>query len=128
MLALALAGCGNGRTSRAATRHEFIISTGQECDGESNCISEVQPLETLAPDERREFTYTCSKDHPYIQNWDVSQHRFLYVTVVGFPKGGLTVAAKNYGSFEGNFSVALGCATQPTTRDDFMVSNGFRPR
>lgn len=124
-LALALPACGNDNNSQSNT--EYATSTSQECIGATDCTSEVQDTETLAPDVRQQFTYTCSQANPYLQNWDASQHRYITLSAVSFTSDSVTLVAKNYGSSPGNFSVTLGCATQPTTRADFMVSDGYQP-
>jgi hypothetical protein len=124
--ALALPACGNDNNSDS-NRAAYSASTGQECAGVENCTSETKPMETLAAGARTEFTYTCSSTNPYLQNWDVAQHRYITLSAVSFTPDSITLVAKNLGSGPGNFDVSLGCATQPATRLDFMVSSGYRP-
>lgn len=135
VLALGLPACGNDNNSQSSTAQpqtlstppEYVASTGQECAGEKNCTSETQAMETLAAGARKQFTYTCSAAYPYLQNWDVAQHRYITVSAISFTSDSITLVAKNYGSSPGNFAVSLGCAMQPATRVDFMVSSGYRP-
>lgn len=126
-LALILTECGNGGSSQTVKSADFVSSTQQECLDATNCTSEVQSTETLAPDVRQQFTYTCSQANPYLQNWDASQHRYITLSAVSFTSDSVTLVAKNYGSSPGNISVALGCATQPPTRTDVMISLGYHP-
>ena len=134
-LALALPACGNDNNSQSSTTQaqtlstpaEYVSSTGQECAGAKNCTSETRAMETLAAGERKQFTYTCSSANPYLQNWDVAQHRYITLSAISFTSDSITLVAKNFGSSPGNFAVSLGCATQPATRADFMVSSGYRP-
>lgn len=134
-LTLALPSCGNDNNSQSnqtqaqtvAQPPEYVTSTSQGCAGATNCASEVQGAETIAAGARQQFTYTCSQANPYLQNWDASQHRYVTLSAVSFTSDSITLEAKNFGSNPGNFAVTLGCATQPTTRVDFMVSTGYRP-
>jgi hypothetical protein len=105
----------------------FVESDRNECRGVPDCASTTSPHVKVGALGRKATRVACPQDHPNFWAWDSGQHEHILVRMVAVDRWTVTVEGVNATDVPGEFSVSLGCSTQPYKGNGIQLSRQLAP-
>ena len=105
----------------------FVASSRNECRGVPDCASTTLAPVTVQAGGRDTRRFACPADRPNLWGWDAAQHEHILVGLIAVDRWTVTIEGVNAANAPGDFTISLGCSSQPYTGTSILQSRQLAP-